>query len=65
MNIDYNDTHDFSSNELERLFLSVECSSGRFPDKPAVAMRNFDTVYSARDSMPLILGTIQRRAVNS
>lgn len=54
MNIEYRDTRNFDCNELERLFLSVEWSSGHFPDKLVVAMRNFDTVYSAWDGNKLI-----------
>lgn len=49
MNIEYKDTRDFERDELERLFLSVGWSSGHFPDKLAVAMKNFSTVYSAWD----------------
>lgn len=52
--IDYRDTHDFSERELERLFLSVEWSSGHFPDKLKIAMQNFSTVYSAWDGEKLI-----------
>lgn len=47
MAITYSTKKDFSSQELEDLFLSVEWSSGHFPDKLAVAMRNFSTVISA------------------
>ena len=54
MNIEYKDTHDFKACELERLFLSVEWSSGHFPDKLAAAMKNFKTVYSAWDGNKLI-----------
>ena len=54
MNIEYKDIHDFGCDELERLFLSVEWSSGHFPDKLAVAMKNFDTVYSAWDADKLV-----------
>ncbi len=54
MDITYKDIKDFSCAELERLFLSVEWSSGRFPDKLVVAMRNFDTVYSAWDGNILV-----------
>ena len=54
MNIKYKDTHDFGSEEIERLFLSVEWSSGHFPDKLVVAMQNFDTVYSAWDGNKLV-----------
>ena len=48
-NIEYQDTHDFTKDELKRLFLSVNWSSGHFPDKLVVAMRNYGTVFSAWD----------------
>ena len=35
----YKDTHEFTSEELERLFLSFEWSSGHYPDRLVVAMR--------------------------
>ncbi len=54
MNIEYKDIHNFECEELERLFLSVEWSSGYFPDKLAVAMKNFNTVYSAWDGGKLV-----------
>lgn len=54
MNIQYKDTHDFSPADLESLFLSVEWSSGHFPERLAVAMRNFETVYSAWDGDKLV-----------
>ena len=47
MNIIYKNIHDFGSEELERLFLSVEWSSGHFPDKLVISMKNFDSVFSA------------------
>ena len=52
--ITYKDTHDFTPQQLERLFLSVEWSSGHFPEKLAVAMKNFSTVYSAWDGDTLV-----------
>ena len=52
--IEYKDTHDFNQFELEDLFLSVEWSSGHFPDKLVVAMKNFKTVYSAWDGDKLV-----------
>lgn len=52
--IEYKDIKDFSAKELERLFLSVEWSSGHFPDKLVTAMKNFSTVYSAWDDSKLI-----------
>ena len=54
MIIEYKDTHNFACEELERLFLSVEWSSGHFPDKLAIAMKNFNTVYSAWDENKLV-----------
>ncbi|MBR4450697.1 MAG: GNAT family N-acetyltransferase [Clostridia bacterium] len=54
MNITYKDTHDFSREEVERLFLSVEWSSGHFPEKLVIAMKNFDTVFSAWEGDKLI-----------
>lgn len=43
--------------QLEGLFLSVEWSSGHYPDKLAVAMQNYETVYSAWDG-DLLVGLI-------
>lgn len=43
--------------QLEGLFLSVEWSSGHYPDKLAVAMHNYETVYSAWDG-ELLVGLI-------
>ena len=52
--IAYRDTREFSRDELERLFLSVNWSSGHFPDRLAAAMRNYGTVYSAWDEDKLV-----------
>ena len=41
MNIVYKDIKDFTEKELEDLFRSVEWSSGHFPDKLIIAMKNF------------------------
>ena len=49
MKIEYKDVHRFEREELQRLFLSVEWSSGRFPDKLVVAMQNYPPVFSAWD----------------
>ena len=54
MDITYRDIHEFSAKDLEDLFLSVEWSSGHFPDKLLVAMKNFKTVYSAWDGDKLV-----------
>lgn len=50
MEIKYSDQHEFSREQLEDLFLSVEWSSGHYPDKLVIAMKNFKTVYSAWDN---------------
>ena len=49
MNIIYKDTHDFTEDQLKDLFLSVDWSSGHFPDKLVTAMKNYKAVYSAWD----------------
>ena len=54
MKLIYKDIHGFNREELEDLFLSVEWSSGHFPDKLVVAMRNFKTVYTAWDGNKLV-----------
>ncbi len=54
MNIVYKDTHSFSREQLEDLFLSVEWSSGHYPDKLVTAMKNFETVFSAWDGNKLV-----------
>lgn len=52
--ITYQDTHNFEARDLESLFLSVNWSSGRFPERLAIAMRHFETVYSAWDGDQLV-----------
>ena len=54
MDIVYKDTKEFIPEELRELFLSVEWSSGHFPEKLAVAMQNSSTVFSAWDGEKLI-----------
>lgn len=54
MEIIYKDTHVFSANALENLFLSVDWSSGHYPEKLVVAMKNYKTVYSAWDKDKLV-----------
>ncbi len=52
--IEYKDIHEFTQEELERLFLSVNWSSGHFPDKLVEAMKNYKAVYSAWDGDKLV-----------
>lgn len=54
MPITYKDIHNFNEKDLQELFLSVGWSSGHFPDKLVVAMKNFETVYTAWDNDKLI-----------
>ena len=54
MAITYKTIHDFSEQDLKDLFLSVKWSSGHFPDKLVIAMKNFKTVVSAWDGDKLI-----------
>lgn len=54
MNITYKNTKELTPQELQNLFLSVEWSSGNYPDKLAVAMQNSSTVFSAWDENKLI-----------
>jgi ribosomal protein S18 acetylase RimI-like enzyme len=54
MSVEYKSIKDFTPKQLEELFLSVEWSSGHFPDKLVVAMKNYGTVYSAWDGEKLV-----------
>lgn len=54
MNITYKDIHDFTKEDLQALFLSVEWSSGHYPEKLVIAMQHFETVYSAWDGDRLV-----------
>lgn len=50
MSIAYKDIHSFRKEDLQELFLSVEWSSGHYPEKLAIAMKNFETVFTAWDN---------------
>lgn len=54
MNITYQSTKDFYSDELRDLFLSVEWSSGHYPEKLVIAMKNSGSVFTAWDGGKLI-----------
>lgn len=43
----YSESKDFNRNDLESLFLSVNWSSGEYPDELVVAMQNSHSVISA------------------
>jgi ribosomal protein S18 acetylase RimI-like enzyme len=57
MNIEYKENKDFNADDLRDLFLSVEWSSGHYPDKLVVAMKNSSTVFTAWDG-PKLVGLI-------
>jgi len=52
--LQYKSTHDFRKQDLEELFLSVNWSSGHYPDRLVIAMQNYKTVYSAWDGEKLV-----------
>lgn len=54
MEISYREIHDFDRNDLQDLFLSVAWSSGHYPDKLVIAMKNYETVYTAWDGKKLV-----------
>ncbi|HEY3366727.1 MAG TPA: GNAT family N-acetyltransferase [Symbiobacteriaceae bacterium] len=50
----YSTTREFPVQQLEELFLSVNWSSGKYPDKLQIALRNSDAVVSAWDGDTLV-----------
>ena len=54
MHIEYREIKDFTSTELQDLFLSVNWSSGHYPDKLVVAMKNSGSVFSAYNNQKLV-----------
>lgn len=54
MSIKYKEIHEFTAEQLKDLFLSVEWSSGHYPEKLVEAMQNFKTVYPAWDGYNLV-----------
>ncbi len=54
MDITYKNTKEFTQKQLQELFLSVEWSSGHYPDRLVTAMRNYGSVFTAWDDDKLI-----------
>lgn len=54
MDIIYKSVKGFSETELQDLFLSVDWSSGHYPDKLALAMKNYGSVFTAWDNDKLV-----------
>lgn len=48
------EVYEYTESQLADLFLSVEWSSGHFPNKLKIAMQNFKTVFSAWDGDCLV-----------
>ena len=54
MKIEYRETKDFTKEQLQNLFLSVNWESGDYPDKLVRAMKNSSHVISAWDGDRLV-----------
>lgn len=54
MEITYQTTKEFTVTQLQDLFLSVEWSSGNYPAKLQLAMKNSHAVFSAWDGEKLV-----------
>lgn len=54
MTIEYKQTKEFTTAQLQNLFLSVNWESGNYPDKLVRAMRNSTRVISAWDGDKLV-----------
>ena len=54
MNITYKETKEFTKQEIEDLFLSVNWYSGRYPERVVKALKNSSKVISAWDGDKMI-----------
>lgn len=54
MTIRYTNARSFTAEQLERLFLSVEWESGKYPERVLKALQNCETVYTAWDGEKLV-----------
>ena len=52
--ISYTCTRNFTAEQLERLFLSVDWESGKYPERLLRALQNCETVFSAWEGDKLI-----------
>jgi hypothetical protein len=52
--IQYKTIKEFSEKELQDLFLSVDWSSGHYPDRLVIAMKNSSSVFTAWDGDKLV-----------
>lgn len=56
MKIEYKEIKEFSCEELEKLFLSVNWESGKYPEKLQRAMKNSSVVVKER--FPFMMRTV-------
>ena len=54
MSIVYKSIQEIDAKALKELFLSVEWSSGNYPEKLAIAMKNYGSVFTAWDEEKLV-----------
>ena len=54
MNITYKETEEFTKQEIENLFLSINWYSGRYPERVVKALKNSSKVISAWDGDKMI-----------
>ena len=54
MAIVYKDAQELRTEDLKELFLSVDWSSGHYPEKLVIAMKNSGTVFTAWDGDRLV-----------
>ena len=54
MSIRYTDERSFTAAQLEKLFLSVDWESGKYPERLKKALDNCGTVYTAWDGGELV-----------
>ena len=54
MSIVYKSIQEIDAKALKELYLSVEWSSGNYPEKLAIAMKNYGSVFTAWDEEKLV-----------
>lgn len=54
MTISYTNARNFTTEQLERLFLSVNWESGKYPERLTRALQNCETVFTAWDGKKLV-----------
>ena len=54
MTIRYTDARGFTKEQIEKLFLSVNWESGKYPERLSRALQNCETVFTAWDGVKLV-----------